>query len=429
MGQPHRPRRHSARVATLLLAFALVTPTLVVQAGPSSAAPTQVQSALARPAALPHSMPHALPAALTGDDVFPTQAQVDAAKAAVTGAASGVAAAQARYDAATLELLRLQGVVAAATNAAAHAEDLLTQRTNEADAAAAQATRDEADATEANLAVRREAALMWQSGQGQGTDWTAYLESDGPQNFADRASALMHVGERRAATLNRAVGTARTATEARRVSDVAKEQQHQATQAAQKARAAAQAQVDSATARTVELQKQQDALVAELARLRGVAASVEQERQDALAAAEAKAAAERAAAAAAAAAQAAADAANGANSGGGGNWVPSGGLSPNEARATARSMMGNWGFGPDQWGCLDSLWTGESDWKWWARNPSSGAYGIPQSLPATKMASAGPDWLGSATTQISWGLTYIKGRYGTPCSAWSAWLARSPHWY
>ena len=110
-------------------------------------------------------------------------------------------------------------------------------------------------------------------------------------------------------------------------------------------------------------------------------------------------------------------------------WTPSGGMSPAQARATARSMLGAYGFGDGQWGCLDSLWTGESSWNWAARNPSSGAYGIPQSLPASKMSSAGSDWLTNPATQIAWGLGYIKGRYGSPCAALAFWQGNSPHWY
>lgn len=72
-----------------------------------------------------------------------------------------------------------------------------------------------------------------------------------------------------------------------------------------------------------------------------------------------------------------------------------------------------------QWGCLDALWTRESNWRWNATNPTSGAYGIPQSLPASKMASAGPDWRTNYRTQIEWGLSYIAQRYGTPCAAWA----------
>ncbi|RSS63365.1 hypothetical protein EF912_03575 [Streptomyces sp. WAC07061] len=82
-----------------------------------------------------------------------------------------------------------------------------------------------------------------------------------------------------------------------------------------------------------------------------------------------------------------------------------------------------------QFGCLNDLWNGESGWRVYATNPSSGAYGIPQALPATKMASAGADWKTNPATQIKWGLKYIDDRYGTPCNAYKAWKSRSPHWY
>lgn len=96
----------------------------------------------------------------------------------------------------------------------------------------------------------------------------------------------------------------------------------------------------------------------------------------------------------------------------------------------AQVLMPDHGFtGDGQWQCLYSLWMGESDWRWWAENPSSGAYGIPQSLPASKMASAGDDWKTNPVTQIQWGLEYIRLSYGTPCGAWEFWQAQNPHWY
>ena len=98
-------------------------------------------------------------------------------------------------------------------------------------------------------------------------------------------------------------------------------------------------------------------------------------------------------------------------------------------QAIARRMLGRFGFGPDQFAPLVRLWTGESNWDHTAENKSSGAYGIPQSLPGSKMASAGGDWRTNPATQIKWGLGYIKGRYGTPAGALSFWNSQSPHWY
>jgi hypothetical protein len=80
-------------------------------------------------------------------------------------------------------------------------------------------------------------------------------------------------------------------------------------------------------------------------------------------------------------------------------------------------MLGSFGWSSSQFACLDPLWARESGWSVTAENPS-GAYGIPQALPGSKMASAGSDWQTSAATQIEWGLGYIKGIYGSPCAAW-----------
>ncbi len=101
--------------------------------------------------------------------------------------------------------------------------------------------------------------------------------------------------------------------------------------------------------------------------------------------------------------------------------------SPAGAQASARAMIGGYGWGDDQFGCLVSLWNKESGWNYQAYNRSSGAAGIPQALPGSKMASAGADWQTNAATQVAWGLGYIAGRYGSPCSAWSH--SQSVGWY
>jgi hypothetical protein len=88
-------------------------------------------------------------------------------------------------------------------------------------------------------------------------------------------------------------------------------------------------------------------------------------------------------------------------------------------QSIAQAMLGSFGWSASQYSCLDPLWAGESGWSVTASNPSTGAYGIPQAMPASKMASAGPNWRTSAATQIRWGLDYIKSTYGSPCAAWS----------
>ena len=84
----------------------------------------------------------------------------------------------------------------------------------------------------------------------------------------------------------------------------------------------------------------------------------------------------------------------------------------------AQAMLASFGWSSSQFSCLDPLWAHESGWSVTAYNAGSGAYGIPQALPGSRMASAGPDWQTNAATQIRWGLEYIKGTYGSPCAAW-----------
>lgn len=104
-------------------------------------------------------------------------------------------------------------------------------------------------------------------------------------------------------------------------------------------------------------------------------------------------------------------------------------IPPKTNREIGAELAATYGWTGQQFTCLERLWTGESNWNHLSYNRSSGATGIPQSLPGSKMASAGADYMTNPATQIKWGLSYISGRYGTPCSAYSQWQARSPHWY
>ncbi len=93
-----------------------------------------------------------------------------------------------------------------------------------------------------------------------------------------------------------------------------------------------------------------------------------------------------------------------------------------EVQAIARQMVPG-----DQFQCFSNIVDHESSWNYRAQNPSSGAYGLVQALPASKMASAGADWRTNPATQIKWGLNYMNDRYGSPCGAWSFWQAN--RWY
>jgi hypothetical protein len=169
-------------------------------------------------------------------------------------------------------------------------------------------------------------------------------------------------------------------------------------------------QVESLTARTKAETTTVQAAVAEVDRVAAEKAAAEAaaaEAARAAAAAQAAQAAKEAKAAAAAAAPQAASSSSGDNS-------------PAGARATASAMASSqYGWGSGEFSCLSQLWEKESGWNYKSYNSSSGATGIPQALPGSKMASAGSDWASNAATQISWGLGYIKSAYGTPCSAWA----------
>jgi hypothetical protein len=96
-------------------------------------------------------------------------------------------------------------------------------------------------------------------------------------------------------------------------------------------------------------------------------------------------------------------------------------------KSLAFQLVSERSWSPRQFRCLDRLWTKESNWNHRAVNHSSGAYGIPQALPASKMRRAGRDWRINPETQIKWGLKYIRSRYGTPCAAWAH--SRRHGWY
>ncbi|MCR2810890.1 MULTISPECIES: phospholipase [unclassified Microbacterium] len=154
------------------------------------------------------------------------------------------------------------------------------------------------------------------------------------------------------------------------------------------------------------------------------------ELRDRLEAAQAQKAAEEAAAAAAAAAQRAAEeaAAEAQRQAEAAAAALAAANTPDGAKVIAQQMASaTYGWGGDQFSCLVSLWDKESGWNYQAYNDSSGATGIPQSLPGSKMASAGSDWQTNAVTQIAWGLGYIDAVYGSPCSAWGH--SQSTDWY
>ncbi|MGO4299680.1 coiled-coil domain-containing protein [Leifsonia sp. RAF41] len=182
--------------------------------------------------------------------------------------------------------------------------------------------------------------------------------------------------------------------------------------AAKKALEVATAAKQAADAQLADQKQHANTLYAQLASLKNTEASVEQQY-----------AAGQAAAAAAAAA---------ANPGGGSDgFAPPPGMvvDPAGAQAYAASRLGAYGWDGGQMPCLIKLWNHESGWRADAYNTSSGAYGIPQAWPASKLASAGADWMTNQNTQVNWGLDYINRAYGSPCAAWTFEMSHDPNWY
>ncbi len=101
---------------------------------------------------------------------------------------------------------------------------------------------------------------------------------------------------------------------------------------------------------------------------------------------------------------------------------------PLGARMVAKVILTQeYGFGQRQYSCLNTLWTGESHWNYKAHNRRSGAHGIAQALPASKMEAVSKDWRTNPVTQIRWGVRYVTMRYDTPCGALAFWKKR--HYY
>ncbi|QTX04724.1 hypothetical protein [Agromyces archimandritae] len=232
----------------------------------------------------------------------------------------------------------------------------------------------------------------------------------------DGLTSASRIAERLSGMSERARAQAAEADSLRAQADIAAAERERLAGEAEARAADAERERAAAEADAARTGEQADTLVAQLASLRDRSVDLERRYRAGVAAAEAAAERERAAPAAAGREPE--------------TWAsaPAGVLvDPDGARAYAAAAIGSYGWGENEYTCLVLLWNRESSWRADALNPESGAYGIPQSLPAGKMASAGPDWLTNPETQIDWGLAYISGRYGAPCGAWAH--SEAVNWY
>lgn len=350
------------------------------------------------------------PAASAVDGGDPTWAQVQqakhnaAAKAAEVKRIEGVLASlqqtAAALGAAAIKAQAAYSAAAAQVRAAQQTLSSLQQQ-----AAAAQQKAKAARRTAGSVATQ-----LYRSGDPTLSVWLSGTQSG---SLLYRLGALSQIGDSSAALLNKAVADERTAaalgdqaTAQAQIRDQLAAKAKELSDRAKAAQAAADRQVAATKSRTATLQ-------AQLRSLQATSSSLQ---------------------ASYAAAQAAKAAAAAAGNGGGANEVLGGAAGPGSLSAAgaqnyAQGRMGAYGWDSSQFNCLVRLWNIESGWEWDAYNASSGAYGIPQSLPADKMSSAGGDWRTSSATQIDWGLGYIQGRYGTPCGALAFETSHVPYWY
>ncbi|MFF2496065.1 hypothetical protein [Agromyces sp. NPDC058064] len=356
-----------------------------------------------------------------GAEEYPSWGEVEAAK-------QSVAAREAESSRITTLVDRLEGEAAvlgdAAVEAAAVAASAESARREAAEQAAALGADAEAAATTARESQAEFGRLTGLLARTGGADITLRLLFAAGDGDADELLDGLSRSARLADVYSGvAAGAAAARAEYDSLSaqaDVAERERTRLAEEADRASAAAEDAHLAAEARLAEQRTALDTLYAQLASLRD--RTVELERryrvgEQARLEAEAR---ERAAAEA--------DAGGSGGSGGGTGAPPPGVVvDPAAAKAYAAGAVARYGWGSGQYDCLVRLWTRESSWRADAYNASSGAYGIPQSLPGSKMASAGADWRTNAATQIEWGLSYISDRYGAPCGAWAH--SESYNWY
>jgi hypothetical protein len=370
-----------------------------------------------------------VPSANAGDDAppsgFPTWADVQAAKANVDAAQAEVSKINGLLSAVQATAADASAKAVAAGVVYAKADQAVKDQQKVVDAlqlTTAQRLK-ERDATQQAAGRIASAAYAGGASSGAFDAFSVLGQADG----LDRLGTLQILGDQAAKAVAQYKSAANNAAAAEAQSRAAEDALAELSAAAKKDFDAAQAAQQHAQDVVAQTQQQQSTLLAQLADLKGTSASVEErynEGQQALAAYEAAQEAKRKAAADAAAQQAILLQQQQSAQIQTFSTVVSPHLGsviddPAGAQAYALSQLGGFGWDGSQYQCLLQLWTRESSWMTDATNPTSGAYGIAQSLPPSKYSSAGDDWLTNYRTQIIWGLGYIQDRYGSPCNAWA----------
>ncbi|MRG58459.1 hypothetical protein GE115_01005 [Agromyces sp. CFH 90414] len=355
---------------------------------------------------------------------YPTWDQVEAAKADVASREAEATRIDGLIRGLEVEAALLGDAAVESAARAADAELARQAAADEASRLTAAADAAAAAAEESSRRFGRTAALLARAGGADTTLQLLFASGDSQEASEDPSEVLAGLGlAARVADLytgvaQRAEVERANAAALRAQADVAAgERDRLAVEAADRA-VAAEAAHEAAEAQLAGQRQTLDTLYAQVASLRDRTVDLErryqvgeQARQEA------------------AAREAAAREAEAAAAGAIGTAPPPPGVivDPAGAKAYARSAVARYGWGDGEYQCLVLLWTRESSWRADAYNASSGAYGIPQSLPGSKMAAAGADWRTNAATQIEWGLSYISARYGAPCGAWAH--SERVNWY
>lgn len=364
---------------------------------------------------------------------YPTWQDVQRAKGNEQTKDAEVARVQAALQAAQAAAAAKSQAALVASAKADDAEADLTAATQAATSLQAQADQATKTADRAQQRAGQLAANLYRDGSSSQMT-TRIATAKDPGQLLYQLGALDQLSSTWAGVMDDASVAAKTASSLHAQATRAEHERADLADAAETKATAAKDAEAAADAAVDDTQEHSDELYAQLASLKDTTAQTEERYAlgQKVAAQKAEQQRKREAAAEAAAAAAVPATSGSATSGGTGTSYPSTGgvvVDPAGAQAYARSALASYGWGSDQFGCLQSLWTQESGWRANALNASSGAYGIPQSLPADKMAAAGADWRTNAATQINWGLAYIKSAYGSPCAAWGHEMGVNPHWY
>ncbi len=349
--------------------------------------------------------------AASGAEDYPSWSDVEAAKASVAATEVEVGRIGAALD-------QLQARAAELGDEAVRKGFEYDQALADFSQASAQATtleeRADAATTRAEASGRRAGALaaqLYRSGS-IGFELTAFLDGTRTENLLYRLGVISKLTEHASRLSDQADTQRNSAQSLTAQASVVKTERDRLQLAAQARLAAANAAQEAADQDVAAQKVTRDTLYAQLASLKNTSAEVEKRYREGVIAQEQYEEQQR---------QAAENAESSGGGGDSGGFVPPSGVVVDRAgaQAYAAGQVANRGWGSGEFNCLVLLWNRESGWRVNAYNASSGAYGIPQSLPGSKMANSGDDWRTNAATQINWGLSYIAARYGSPCGAWA----------